>query len=84
MITPRGTKYEIRAVMQDIDPVTKEECGGDAYTHSTETTKAKAHAVAKKLSRSCYEAHAYRETDGTITGHWIFKKGKLTENMFNN
>lgn len=83
MITPKGTKYEIRVVEQAIDPISNEVCGGDGHTLATVSTKRRAFAMAKRL-KGFYEVHTYEETNGNIRGHWIFKDGVMIENMFSN
>ena len=78
----RITEYLILVVRPDIDPVSKEVCGGDHYHHSIANTKSKALAIAKRLKKE-YEVHVYEE-DTDVRGHWIFKNGKMTHNMFGN
>ena len=75
-------EYPVIVVESTIDPVSKEICGGDQYTLVTPKSKARAFAMAKRL-KSFYEVHVYEE-DTDVRGHWIFKNGVMTHNMFNN
>ncbi len=79
----RITEYKILVVRPEIDPVTKEVCGGDHDRYSTAKTKSKALAIAKRLKKE-YEVHVYQETNADVRGHWIFKNGVMTHNMFGN
>ena len=78
----RITEYLILVVRPDIDPVSKEVCGGDHYHYATEKRKNTAFKTAKTLT-AFYEVHVYEE-DTDVRGHWIFKNGKMTHNMFGN
>ena len=76
-------KYPVVVVESTIDPVSKETCGGDQYTIVTPKSKARAFSMAKLLKKF-YEVHVYEETSTDVQGHWIFKNGVMTHNMFNN
>ena len=80
----RITKYPVIVVESTTDPVSKEICGGDHYTLATPMSKRSAFAIAKLLKEE-YEVHVYEEITSTdVQGHWIFKNGVMTHNMFNN
>jgi hypothetical protein len=79
----RITEYPVIVVVPTTDPVSQEICGGDQYTHVTSKSKRGAFSMAKQL-KSFYEVHVYEEIDADVRGHWIFKKGVMTHNMFNN
>ena len=76
-------KYPVIVVESTTDPVSKETCGGDQYTLVTPKSKARAFSMAKLL-KTFYEVHVYEETNTDVKGHWIFKNGVMTHNMFNN
>ena len=76
-------KYPVVVVESATDPVSKETCGGDQYTLVTSYSKGSAFAIAKCLTEE-YEVHVYEETSTDVQGHWIFKNGVMTHNMFNN
>ena len=76
-------KYPVIVVESTTDPVSKETCGGDQYTLVTPKSKARAFSMAKLL-KTFYEVHVYEETSTDVQGHWIFKNGVMTHNMFNN
>jgi len=78
----RITEYPVIVVEAAIDPVSKEVCGGDQHTLVTPKSKARAFSMAKLL-KNFYEVHVYEE-DTDVRGHWIFKNGKMTHNMFGN
>ncbi len=79
----RITEYPVIVVVPDIDRESNEICGGDQYTALTANTKRSAFAMAKKLT-NFYEVHVYEEINAKICGHWIFKNGVMTHNMFDN
>ena len=76
-------QYPVIVVEATTDPVSKEVCGGDQYTLVTPKSKARAFSMAKLL-KTFYEVHVYEETNTDVKGHWIFKNGVMTHNMFNN
>ena len=76
-------QYPVIVVESAIDPVSKEVCGGDQYTLVTPKSKKRAFSMAKLL-KTFYEVHVYEETNTDVNGHWIFKNGVMTHNMFNN
>jgi hypothetical protein len=76
-------EYPVIVVESAIDPVSKEVCGGDQHTLVTPKSKTRAFSMAKML-KNFYEVHVYEERYGDICGHWIFKQGVMTENMFGN
>jgi len=77
------TQYPVIVVESAIDPVSKEICGGDQHTLVTPKSKARAFSMAKLL-KNFYEVHVYEEINADVRGHWIFKNGKMTHNMFGN
>ena len=79
----RITEYPVIVVESATDPVSKETCGGDQYTLLTSKSKARAFSMAKLL-KNYYEVHVYEETNTDVKGHWIFKNGVMTHNMFSN
>ena len=79
----RTTEYPVIVVESSIDEVSKEICGGDQFTISTFKSKRQALSKAKEL-KSFYEVHVYEECNSDVRGHWIFKQGIMTHNMFNN
>ena len=81
-MNPKIKQYPVIVVESTIDPVSKETCGGDQYTLVTPKSKARAFSMAKLL-KNFYEVHVYEE-DTDVRGHWIFKNGVMTHNMFNN
>jgi len=82
-MTQRITEYPVIVVESTTDPVSKEVCGGDQYTLVRSKSKRSAFAIAKCLKDE-YEVHVYEEINANICGHWIFKNGVMTHNMFNN
>lgn len=82
-MTQKVAQYPILVVDADFDPISKEICEGNHYQYTTAETKHQALAIAKVLKER-YEVHVYEEINANICGHWIFKKGILTHNMFNN
>ena len=81
-MNPKIKQYPVIVVESMTDPVSKETCGGDQYTLVTPKSKARAFSMAKLL-KNFYEVHVYEE-DTDVRGHWIFKNGVMTHNMFNN
>ena len=81
-MNPKIKQYPVIVVESTTDPVSKETCGGDHYKVVTSNTKRSAFAMAKRLKKE-YEVHVYEE-DTDVRGHWIFKNGVMTHNMFNN
>jgi hypothetical protein len=77
------TEYFVYIVEPATDPVSNEICGGDQHVLSAFRSKNKAISTAKKL-KDAYEIHVYQEINADIRGHWIFKGGAMTHNMFNN
>ena len=82
-MNPNIKQYPVIVVESTTDPVSKEVCGGDQYKFVTSNTKRSAFAIAKRLKKE-YEVHVYEETNTDVKGHWIFKNGVMTHNMFNN
>ena len=81
-MNPNIKQYPVIVVESTTDPVSKEVCGGDQYTLATPKSKARAFSMAKLL-KTFYEVHVYEE-DTDVRGHWIFRNGVMTHNMFNN